>query len=179
MNINASYSTHKPRRGKILHRANFASITTKDHETKDDARAELLAMIARRCDYRSTEVKIFTARGHMAVITESLMGYLDVRHVWPDGHVSLSGTDATPEQAAESFRAHVSQITWDRESLTSDILTTKETREEFAHWAKFQICHRYAVDVLGMESGAAHQWACDYRNFDAIQAGTAGATIAA
>jgi hypothetical protein len=170
MHINATIKPYKTGRGRIVgYLGGFASLSTKTCDTKEQAQAELIHLIGQRCDYRSTEVKIVTLAGHVAVISCGLFGGSDLRHVWPGGHVSLSCGGGTFAETESSFRYHVAQTLWDHVSVDSDILTTDDQRKEFKWWAQFQLRYRHAVDVLAMKDGEAHNWAADPSNQKALK----------
>ena len=171
MHVNATVKPYKTTRGRIAgYIGSFASISTQTHETKEAAQDELIRMIGFRCDYRSGEVKILKVLDHLCVITYNVLGHLDVRHVWPDGHISLCCTSGPIEQAQESFRSHVAQTTWDHESLDSDLLTTEESRRDFRRWAQWQIAYKHGSEVLGLQGNDAHVYACNPQNWQTTEA---------
>jgi hypothetical protein len=109
--VDAEVKATKTVRGRINgYEANFASITEWS-DTKESASDKLLVRIAQRCDYRSTEVKVESVRGHVGIFSYGLFGDVATRHLWPeDGHVSLSTGSKTMDEAIASFRMHVAQI---------------------------------------------------------------------
>jgi hypothetical protein len=145
--------------------AHFHSLgTAKEHQTKDEATADLAAMIAFRCKHESAEVKITCLRGHVGVFSFNLFGNIASRHVWPDGSVSLSLANETMSEAEANFRYHVAQMTWDGTLDPSDILSEVQQQTEFRRWCEFQLRYKYAHDTLGLQDRDAHQYACDGRN---------------
>ncbi len=172
MNIQATIEPikHAHGRGPITgYVGRFRDLCTSTHKTKDEARAALALLIAARANWDSTKIHVVTVRGHIGIFSYDLAGYVNSRHIWPeDGRISDGGTGGRTFAEAEAcFRMHVAQITWDRarahESDQADILPESK-RREFRDWCNFQLRYRYAVDLLGLQDGAAHQWACDYRN---------------
>jgi hypothetical protein len=165
MKIDSTVTTIKNSRRRVIgYSAHFHSLgTAKEHLTKDEATADLAAMIAFRCKYESAEVKIVTVRGHVGVFSFNLHGDMASRHVWPDGTVALCSGIRTIAEAVDSFRYHVAQITWNGTLEPSDILTDAQ-QGELRHWGEFQLRYKYAHDTLGLKDGDAHQYACDSRN---------------
>jgi hypothetical protein len=139
MKINSTLTPIKNVHRRIVgYSAHFHSLgTAKEYQTKDEATADLAAMIAFRCKHESAEVKIICLRGHVGVFSYSLFGAIASRHVWPDGTVALSVANETIAEAGANFRYHVAQMTWDGTLEPSDILTEAQ-QGEFRWWAEFQ-----------------------------------------
>jgi hypothetical protein len=165
LKIDSTLTTIKNIHRRVVgYSANLHSIgTAKEHQTKDEATADLAAMIAFRCQRESAEVKTVCLRGHVGVFSYNLFGAIASRHVWPDGTIALSVAYETIAEAGANFRYHVAQMTWDGTLEPSDILTEAQ-QGEFRWWAEFQLRYKYAHDTLGLKDGAAHQYACDGRN---------------
>jgi hypothetical protein len=158
LKIDSTLTTIKNIHRRVVgYSANFHSIgTAKEHQTKDEATADLAAMIAFRCQHESAEV-------HVGVFSYNLFGAIASRHVWPDGTVALSVANETIAEAGANFRYHVAQMTWDGTLDPIDILTDAQ-QGEFRWWAEFQLRYKYAHDALGLKDGDAHQYACDGHN---------------
>src|ERR1017187_4033445 len=165
MKINSTLTPIKKVHRRIVgYSAHFHSLgTAREHQTKDEATADLAAMIAFRCKYESAEVRIVTVRGHVGVFSYNLHGDIASRHVCPDGTVALSIGNGTIAAAATSFRYHVAQSTWDGTLEPSDILPDAQ-QSEFRWCSEYQLRYKYAHEMLGMKDGDAHQYACDGRN---------------
>jgi len=141
--------------------ASFGDIQTYEaRATKPEALADLAAMVEFRCGHESANVKVVTVRGHVGIFSYGMNGHVDVRHIWPDGHVSLMGGCRSFQDEENSFRLHVAQHTWDGTLADSDILPACLQRE-FRSWCEFQLRYRYAQSVLRLSSGDAHGYAMD------------------
>ena len=165
MKIDSRLTTIKNIHRRVVgYSAHFHSLgIAREHQTKDEATADLASMIAFRCEHESAEVKIASVRGHVGVFSYDLYGSIVTRHIWPEGRVSQCSGPGTPGEAEAGFRNHVAQITWDGTLAASDILSEAQ-QCEFRWWCEFQLRYKYAHETLGMKDGNAHQYACDSRN---------------
>ena len=122
--------------------------TVREHQTKDEAAADLASMITFLCEHESTEVKIASVRGRVGVFSCDLYGGIVTRHIWPEGRVSQYSGPGTPGEAEAGFRNHVAQITWDVTLAASDILSEAQPGE-FRWWCEFE---RKLSGVFGLRS---------------------------
>jgi hypothetical protein len=110
--------------------AHFHSLgTAREHQTKDEAAADLASMITFLCEHESAEVKIASVHGHVGVFSYDLYGGIITRNIWPEGRVSQCSGPGTPGEAEARFRNHVAQITWDGTLAASDILSEAQQGE--------------------------------------------------
>ena len=93
--------------------AHFHSLgTAREHQTKDEAAADLASMITFLCEHESTEVKIASVRGRVGVFSCDLYGGIVTRHIWPEGagYRSARGqghrAKQKPGSAITSHRSH-------------------------------------------------------------------------
>ncbi len=129
--------------------AHFHSLgTAREHQTKDEAAADLASMITFLCEHESAEVKIASVRGRVGVFSCDLYGGIVTRHIWPEGRVSQYSGPGTPGEAEAGFRNHVAQITWDVTLAASDILSEAQPGE-FRWWCEFE---RKLRGVFGLRS---------------------------
>jgi hypothetical protein len=141
--------------------ASFQDLQTyPTRETKPEALSDLAKLVEFRCTYESTNVNVVTVRGHVGIFTYGLNAHVDVRHVWPDGHVSHSGGSRSFKDEENSFRHQVAQLTWNGTLEAPDFLPACLHRE-FLSWCEFQLRYRYAQNVLQLDHVDAHRYACD------------------
>jgi hypothetical protein len=162
MRIESTTHRVKSIRGHVAgYVANFQDIQTyPTRETKPEALQDLAKLVEFRCTYESTNVKVMTVCGHVGIFTYGLSGTVDIRHVWPDGHVSHMGGTGSFDAEENSFRHHVAQLTWDGTLATPEFLPACLHRE-FRSWCEFQLRYKYAQDVLQLAHDEAHRYACD------------------
>jgi len=163
--ISGKIQSIKNQRGRVqgytAHCRSLGTATTRD--TKDEALADLSALVAFRCEDQSSHVNVLPIRGHVAVISYNLFGGVDIQYVWPDGHVSATGGYRSFHEAEDSFRLNVAQLTWDGTLTEPDILPSTMQRE-FRSWAEFQLRYRYARKEQGADDRAAYLYASDSSN---------------
>ena len=122
-----------------------------------------MQLIDARCSDESATVKVVCLRGHVGIFTYGLKGYVNSRHIHPGSNSpSLCSGLGTLEEAENSFRHHVAQLTWNGTLDGCDILPD-HLQAEFRSWVQFQLRYRIATK-RGMTDTEAHAWACDSRN---------------
>lgn len=98
--------------------------------------------------------------------------YKPVQHIGPDnvsdelGRLRIGSmiSGGTMQDAKDSFRYHVAQLTWDGDSEESDIPMDNQQIAQFRFWVRFQKAYKYAHETLEMTDVEAHQWACNPQN---------------
>ena len=165
MKIDSQTRAVKSIRGRILgYESHYRDLgTAREHPTRDESNSDLARMLDFRASYESARVTVAAAGGHVGVFSYDLHGYVDTRHVWPDGHVSLIGGSKTLQDAELDFRYHVAQSEWTFTASIPDYLPESK-HADFRHWMDFQFRYRYATQTLNMVDRDAHTYACDTRN---------------
>ena len=165
MRVDGLIRTHKTVRGRVTgYTAYYRDLETYPaRATKPEALADLVQLIDARCSDESARVKVVCLRGHVGIFTYGLKGYVDSRHIHPGSNSpSLCSGLGTLEEAENSFRHHVAQLTWDGQLGPCDILP-ESLQREFRSWCEFQLRYKIAVKK-GMTDVEAHSWACNSQN---------------
>ena len=144
-------------------KASYGDVTTGSHESPMAASEALAGLILARCQHSSTNVNVVSVRGHVGVFSYDLQGYVETRHAWPNGHVSLVTGARDMREAEDSFRLHVAQQTWDNQLSGDCDILPHDKQSQFRDWCEWQLRYQHAK-AQGMTDVQAHFYACDNRN---------------
>lgn len=168
MRIDSIVRPFKSVHGKILgFIAGYCDVQTQGvYPSKELAAAKLGELIQFRCSSESATVKVISIRGHVGIFSHGLLTGTETRHVAPGDSGacrSVACSAETLQEAEESFRYNIAQLTWDGTLAPCDILPDSRQRE-FRSWTEWQLRYKYAVKILARSDVQAREYANDPRN---------------